>query len=542
MNSYKRNIAISLCVNFILFSYLWLFLCPVYYSRDDVFLMYLLSGGFGNSPTELLHYNHVMHPALGSVLKYCFITWPKINWFSIYLVLSLAISGSVLLYVLLQQQKKAVAFVLYFLLFSGFYCWAFLHLNFSVVSSVAYIAGAVLLFSYSKKNKRWVSYLWPLLILTCASLLRIHTIIPVAIVLAPLFFTIERKTDRLRFFTTVLCACILIFVLNSQHVAYYKKHIPGWEKEEAYRQAAFNFVNQDVQYDAEDRIKQNSKTQLLVHKLFFDKDYFDLESMRTMNKGARVLKTFKETKAIFYWLVIENRAFLFLLLFGAAITFFSIEKKSRIWVLGSLFVAFFLVLFLMLYLKLPYYIVPVLIGSVLAGFIAIVPPVSFPPLKMYLSGIIALLLLSYSLIRVYKTNNKNLRNKAVYEMAVNQLNSKPDSFFVLIHPGFPIDFFPATSSPMRLPLTNVVFNAHFINNEEQKMFTRNGIENLHDLWKNKKTLIWSLPSKGGPSTFDVLLQHYFKDRYNAAVTFSNPLPGFNYGEVRKLQFITNNIP
>ena len=542
MKSYNRNIGISLTVNFILFSFLWLFLCPVYHSRDDVFLLYLLSGGFGNPPTELLHYNYGMHPLLGTVLKYCFIAWPKINWLSISLVFTLVLNGSVLLYVLLQQQKKAVAFVLYLLLFSGFYCWGFLHLNFSVVSSVAYISGAVLIFYYSRKQKKWHCYVWPLLLLIVASFYRIHTLVPVGIVLAPLFFTIEFKRDRLKFITCVLGACIFIFVLNRQHVAYYKKHIPGWEKEEAYRQAAFNFVNKEVRYKPEDLKNENTKTKLLVYKLFFDKDYFNIESISIMNKGFIVLKSIKEVRFTLYWLIIENRAFLLLLLFCSTVAFFCVEKKNRICIAASLFLSFLLVLFMMLYLKLPYYILPVLIGSALSGFFAIMPSLSFSQLKTYFSGAVVLLLLSYSLVRVYKTNNENLQKKTVFKNAVNQFSSRTDSFFVLLHPGFPIDFFPATNSPFHLPLTNVVFNAHFINNEANKMFKRNGIENVNDLWKNKKVLIWSLPSKEEPPTFDVLLQLYFKDKYNTIISFSNPLPAYNYGEVRKLLFVSTNIP
>ena len=155
MTSYNKNIIISLGVNLILFWGLWLFFCPIYHSRDDVFLLYLLSGGFGNTPTELLHYNYGMHPLISVFLKYFFVAWPNTNWLSLSIVMLLAISGSVLFYILLQQQKRFVAFILYLLFFLIVLCWSFLHLNFSVVSSVSAMAAAGLLFYYSKNNKKW---------------------------------------------------------------------------------------------------------------------------------------------------------------------------------------------------------------------------------------------------------------------------------------------------------------------------------------------------------------------------------------------------
>lgn len=542
MTSYNKNIIISVGVNLILFWGLWLFFCPIYHSRDDVFLLYLLSGGFGNTPTELLHYNYGMHPLLGVFLKYFFVAWPNTNWLSLSIVMLLAISGSVLFYILLQQQKRVVAFILYLLFFLIVLCWSFLHLNFSVVSSVSAMAAAGLLFYYSKNNKRWFCYVWPLLLLILASFYRIHTIIPVAIVLAPLFFTVANKTDRLKFVITIFFACVLIFTLNKQHVAYYKKHIPGWEKEEAYRQAAFNLVNQDVHYKTGDQKKQDIKTKMITYGFFFDKKFFNLEHIRKMTKGIFLLKTFKETKFALYWLVIENKVFLLLLFFIGIITFFYFETKNQIWLASSLFVALLLVLFLLLYLKLPYYIVPVLIGSVVSGFIALAPPISIPPKKIYLSLFIALLLLSYSFIRLHKMNSVNKQKKAIFNLAVNQFSSRKDSFFVLIDPGFPIDYFPATSSPIDLPLTNVIFNGHFINNEADKMLKRNGIEGLQDLWRNKKVLIWSLPSKEKINSFNSFLQLYLQEKHRAIVSFSIPLSGYRYGEIRKIYFTSPKTP
>ena len=77
MHQVMRKIIFNplLCASlFTLFLFmLFLFLVkPIYDTGEDVYILYLLSGGFGNSPTELLHYNHGLHPYLGYLLKTLF--------------------------------------------------------------------------------------------------------------------------------------------------------------------------------------------------------------------------------------------------------------------------------------------------------------------------------------------------------------------------------------------------------------------------------------------------------------------------------------
>ena len=89
MNLIRQHPVISaLLINIILFSGLFAFAFPIYNSGDDVFLLYTLSGGFGQPPTELLHYQYGMHPYLGLLLKNLFIQYPGFNWYSLLLSLS----------------------------------------------------------------------------------------------------------------------------------------------------------------------------------------------------------------------------------------------------------------------------------------------------------------------------------------------------------------------------------------------------------------------------------------------------------------------
>ena len=73
----------ALLVNVILFSCVFAFAFPIYNSGDDVYLLYTLSGGFGQAPTELLHYHYGMHPYMGWMLKNLFTQYPGFNWYSL---------------------------------------------------------------------------------------------------------------------------------------------------------------------------------------------------------------------------------------------------------------------------------------------------------------------------------------------------------------------------------------------------------------------------------------------------------------------------
>ena len=68
----KNKWVAAFCIVFLSFLMVNVFLFPLFNSGDDVFLMYTLAGGYGETPTNLLHYNHVWHPILGWVVKTLF--------------------------------------------------------------------------------------------------------------------------------------------------------------------------------------------------------------------------------------------------------------------------------------------------------------------------------------------------------------------------------------------------------------------------------------------------------------------------------------
>lgn len=537
MNASARNIFISLSANLVLFSAAWFFLCPVYHSRDDVFILYQLGGGFGDAPTNLLHYNHMIHPLLGGAMSNLFLLWPHINWFGVFLFIVILINGSVIFYLLLQQQKQITAVILYLLYFLIVICWFVLHLNLSVASSACAITSFVLMLYYSLKQKSPAWYVLPLLLLVAGSLFRIHTILPVAVVMAPLFLLVNGIKHKLTAAATVVCAVVLIFALNRQHVEYYKKHIAGWEQEEAYRNSVFTLVNQRPDYKNKNLKNYSSKVQVLSYGLFFDKDYFDTDTIRLVSTQLHSLqpKTFAGLTRSLYWLCMENKIFIFLLLVTALSLFISMEKKKAYFLFLYPLAILFLLTYMILFLKVPFYLVPVILAATTAGFYVVLFPLhQHRALTNNFFLPVAFLMLLYAVIRIYKINTLNVSNAALFKRSVHQISSRPQNFFVLMDYGFPLEYAPLNIAPSSFAISNGVFNGHFLHNETEKMFQRNGLHHLQDLWTNEKVLFWSMPVEGKSSPFNYFLLLYLTDKYKMDASFSDPLPGYSYGEVRKL--------
>jgi len=59
--------------NLLLFLVFLFLIKPIYDIEVEVYVLYLLSGGFGNSPTKYLHYDQGMDPYPGYLLKSIFI-------------------------------------------------------------------------------------------------------------------------------------------------------------------------------------------------------------------------------------------------------------------------------------------------------------------------------------------------------------------------------------------------------------------------------------------------------------------------------------
>src|SRR5690606_31303192 len=137
-----------LLYNLLLFLLLLAFSTPIFNSGDVVFCLYLLSGGFDFSPTELIHYAHLLHPVLTLTLKNLFIFNPTVNWYSWLLITGHFLASSIILYeIICKASSKVEGFLLYSVLFVVFECSFILSISFTNTSVVLTCAALLVLAS-----------------------------------------------------------------------------------------------------------------------------------------------------------------------------------------------------------------------------------------------------------------------------------------------------------------------------------------------------------------------------------------------------------
>ena len=149
--SRPHSLVVSLLINLVLFSIIVAVGFPIFNSGDDVYLMYLLGGGFGQPPTELLHYNHIMHPYMGLMIKNLFQQFPGFNWYTALLYLFHFISCVIVLWQWLRSNKFTVAVISFAIIFSSIEARFLLQPTFTNTALVTAV-GAVLLLYDALKN------------------------------------------------------------------------------------------------------------------------------------------------------------------------------------------------------------------------------------------------------------------------------------------------------------------------------------------------------------------------------------------------------
>src|SRR6478609_1579100 len=115
MKNYEQKLIASLLLHLALFFTFLFFVKPIYNTEEDVYILYMLSGSFGNPATFLLHYNHGIHPLLGVMIKNLFELTSVVNWYSIILLFFHYLSCSIIFFQLISKTQKIIFTLLYIL-------------------------------------------------------------------------------------------------------------------------------------------------------------------------------------------------------------------------------------------------------------------------------------------------------------------------------------------------------------------------------------------------------------------------------------------
>ncbi|HYF32394.1 MAG TPA: hypothetical protein VD993_14820 [Chitinophagaceae bacterium] len=482
MNYIRQHSLVSaLLVNLVLFSGFFVFAFPIYHSGDDVYLLYTLAGGFGQAPTELLHYHYGMHPYLGWMLKNLFVQYPGFNWFTGLLYLFHFIACTAILTLWMRKNPAAFIAGCYALLFFGIEIHFLLHPSFTNTAFVTAAAGLLMLYvqyrQRSGTNNLQLFIGW--LLVFVATMLRLHLLIPALLLSAPFFLFAASRHQLPRFFVHALATTLFIAAFVLVQRRYYNDNISGWRQEEKYRQTVIAHYNiPKAAYDQQPEATRIS-ADFLEKGILWDKDFLSEKQVMATTKAIKLTGAWQQSdfRQKMYWVTIEYRlgiAILALMLFWK---FPSLNKREKIAVMSSGVLLAVMCAGLLLFRKLPGYIVT---GGMLQwmAFTGLPGRKLFPPspVRRWLLPLTAALLLSWSLLRVKKTNLRNIHQYGQWRCAYKQVAKARDKLFVVTDDRFPADYFHVWHTPRRYPLPNLLYKDHFLNNTYQSAFEKFGIQ------------------------------------------------------------------
>lgn len=492
-------------------------LTPLLNSGDDAYCLYLMSGGFGETPTELTTYHHVLHPIITLGIKKLFIAFPYINWYGCILAAFHFFATSVILIQLYKVRPFNMVILIYTVFFVVFEIPFLLSINFTNTSIVITFAALTTLFRGVTEGKPFgVYYLIPIVMFILAGLFRIHTVIPLVGVTLP--FLLANAKGRTAALLTLGLATGMVVLSNKTHELYYSGKKAGWVQDERYRQMLYKFYNDTRLFEAGSK-QWETETDLIRNGLILDTAFLNAQKL------SRIYADLHREKVIFSaslvpsvrWLLINNKIFIL----TALLLFLYASAKFRLHIFFSLVLLTIGVSFLITWLKLPPYILPAGIAAIFLlagiennlskyGFIKLIP---------------AILLLFWGGIRASKENKINVARNSLFVNAVNETGNS-DHVFLIQDNSFPIDYIGAFDPPVKYRLTNIVWGSFDFNSV---VLSRNNIDKISDIVFLPNLLMWGKPAPG--------LLAYFEEMTGAKLAFSEPLPEFKYGEVRRILII-----
>ena len=286
--SFGIVLLLFILVNFVFF--------PLFNSGDDVFLLYNLSGGFGDTPTHLLHYDHIWHPVLAKPVAWLYSNYPTLNWYTL-LLLSFQIAGcTATLYVLSRRFHAVTALGIFLLLFCFIGSRALLSLTFTYSAWIIAAGGFCLLLHESIGVKRkWFNLVFAGILLLLAGLLRLQVLLAVTVLFIPVFLMNARYKFRI-WVPIMLAVWVLVYLSNLQQKQYYRTHIPGWAQEEKMRQSLFYSFNRPNNWKRPllEVFRDSTEAALYGGQFFFDTSFFSAKRVSEISKALTRVRDFRE--------------------------------------------------------------------------------------------------------------------------------------------------------------------------------------------------------------------------------------------------------
>lgn len=528
MHLSRRRIYVALAANVVCFGLLLVFTKPLYGGTDDVYCLYLLSGGFGFKPSELICYNYALHPAFTLILKHLFIITEQVNWYSVLLIFLHFIGCTSILNQMLRIKNWEWALVIYSVFFAVFESVVILHLTFTNTSIILALTALVhLICSLNGLISKYTGYALFLVFIVLAAFMRIHSIIPFAVITIPfLVLWISKKMASQLLLISVL-GFILIVLSSHFREGYYEKMEQGWRQEEEYKQKLYLFYNNGAAFSHNVQ-KFANEFELIKYGLIIDTNYLSskklLEMKKIIDDEDRFSPIVFDTNII-RWAVINNRIFII----AWMLMFFLAVKNKRIFFTATCSFLLFgtIICFLSMHYKVPAYIIE---GGFAIMFLLLIFSVKwderFSDFHNKISFTIAACIIIWGVVRIYKIDRKNRAENFSFKMTYTEVAAHRDKLFIVTDMNFPFAYFSVWDLPQKFQLPNVITNWHDSYSTNLKMLKKHNINNVKDLPKRSDVLFWGKPIQGIINYFDLFGNEKF--------TYSSTIDEFKYGEVRKL--------
>ncbi|TCZ71403.1 hypothetical protein E0486_10000 [Flaviaesturariibacter aridisoli] len=475
MSSYRRQWAFCAGVTALYFLSIASFLAPQYGTVEDLFVLYQLSGGFGTAPTELLHYNHIVNPIIGWPLKIAFTWMPSVNWYTLTLLAAQFVACTLIFQRLLRRNTLLQALAFYTFFFLVFETGYFSALNFTSTSIVLGMAGLLRLSlppvpgATDKPYKGATLY-------ASASLLRVHSLLPLLPLALPFWILTPGWKPRLRKALWLLAALAAIGALHLFHRNYYEKRIPGWQREEAYRQQVYAFYNHRNMTRYAPGDPGYFERRIIGQKPLLDTQIMTLPIMAAKFK-ATYKPGFRMSGEILRWFFVNNRLYFLSLLCA----FLFLRRRAEWLALGAS-IAIAVAMWFALnytYAKFPdYLLMAFLCFPVLLALSTRTPPAR--PVRPWLL-LAPLLLAGWGFWIRVKQGRSNAAVTRTFVAAWRDFAAHRDTLFFVGMDQLPFYAYPVWAPPAKYPMPNVLISEHFLNHLERPFLEHFGLRSIRDL-------------------------------------------------------------
>ena len=215
-------LAISLLLNFILFSIFFIFVTPKFDTNDDIAMMDIASGLRTGEPSEYLVYINIL---IGKIFVALYSWSSVINWYPFLFYLIHFTAMSAICFCILKNTRNIYGFILYALIFSFFEIYFLSNLQFTTTALLSGFSGVFLYLTHNdEKNKRYyVAIIISILLILTGALIRKETfflVMGVSLILF-IFKFLEKPSWKIPVYLVIVVILFSSFYLIDK--TYYQK-------------------------------------------------------------------------------------------------------------------------------------------------------------------------------------------------------------------------------------------------------------------------------------------------------------------------------